>query len=625
MHPCHCLTRFAVSFAFVLLSVPAFAADPPTEPIRYTLRFPSPQSHYVEVEASIPTVGLAETELYMAVWTPGSYLVREYARNVENISAKTLEGKPLTIEKVKKNRWKLTTGGSSSVVVSYRVYCREMGVQTSWIDSGFALLNGAGTYLTLADKKPRAHEVTLVPPPGWLRTITGLPPSPDGQPHHYLAADFDTLLDCPIFAGNPNVYEFVIDGKVHYLVNEGENGVWDGPRSARDVESIVKAARALWGQLPYDKYIFFNLLTESGGGLEHKNSTVLMSSRWNTKTRPAYLGWLDLVSHEFFHAWNVKRLRPIELGPFDYENEVICKSLWLAEGVTSYYDRLLVRRAGLCSVDEYLDGSPPGASAEPGASKNDIEVLQDTPGRLVQPLESASFDAWIKYYRRDENTPNTAISYYTKGAVVGFLLDARVRQATKGTKSLDDVMRLAYDRYSGKVGYTPEQFRATASEVAATDLSPWFFKALESTDELEYAEALAWYGLRFKPIDDDKEKDKAKEKKPPKAWLGLTTRVDNGRLGVTGVKRSTPGFDAGFNVGDEILAIGDERILPEIWARRMDQYRPNERVSILIARRGRLLRLEATFGAEPPSHYKIEPDPKATDEQKAHRKAWLGD
>ena len=607
--------------AFAFLTAPAFAADPPPEPIRYTLRFPAPQSHYVEVEATVPIAGAADFELMMAVWTPGSYLVREYARHVEGVAAKGPDGKHLGVEKVRKNRWKVATGGASSVVVSYRVYCREMGVQTSWIDGGFALLNGAGTFLTLADKKPRPHEVTLLPPPGWLRTITGLPAVPGDQPHRYLAADYDTLLDCPIYAGNPTVYEFVVDGKSHYLVNEGENGVWDGPRSARDVEAIVKAARALWGQLPYDKYIFFNLLTESGGGLEHKNSTVLMSSRWNTRTRPAYLGWLDLVSHEYFHAWNVKRLRPIELGPFDYENEVICKSLWLAEGVTSYYDRLLVRRAGLCSVDEYLEGSPPGGASDADKPRNDIEVLQDTPGRLVQPLESASFDAWIKYYRRDENTPNTAISYYTKGAVVGFLLDARVRKTTNGAKSLDDVMRLAYDRYSGATGYTPEQFRATASEVAGTDLSPWFARALESTDELDYAEALPWYGLRFKPLEDEKDKDKPK--KPAKAWLGLTTRADNGRLAVTVVKRETPGYEAGFNVGDEIVAIGEERIVPEVWSKRMDQYRPNEKVSILIARRGRLLRLEATFGAEPASRFRMEPDPKATDEQKAHRKAWL--
>ena len=603
-------------------AAPLLAADPPVDPIRYTVRFPAPQSHYVEVEAALPAAGKAEVELYIAVWTPGSYLVREYARHVENVAAKGPDGTALAVEKVRKNRWKVATGGASAVTLTYRVYCREMGVQTSWVDSGFALLNGAGTYLTLADKTPRPHEVMLVPPPGWLKSFTGLPDAPGGRSHRYLAPDFDTLLDCPIYLGNPSVYEFQVDGKPHYLVNEGENGVWDGPRSARDVETIVKSARTVWGQIPYDKYIFFNLLTESGGGLEHKNSTVLMSSRWNTKTRPAYLGWLDLVSHEFFHTWNVKRLRPVELGPFDYEDEVISKSLWLAEGVTSYYDRLLVRRAGLCTVEEYLAGSPQGGG-DSEKTVNDIETLQDTPGRLVQPLESASFDAWIKYYRRDENSANTAISYYTKGAVVGFLIDAKVRKATDGARSLDDVMRLAYDRYSGAVGYTPQQFRATASEVAGADLSPWFARALESTDELDYAESLAWYGLRFKSADDEKDKDKSK--KPPKAWLGLTTRAENGRMLVTAVKRGTPGFEAGFNVGDEVLAIGEERVLPEAWSKRMDQYRPNERVSVLVARRGRLTRLEATFAAEPVSKYRMEIDPAATDAQKAHRKAWLGE
>ena len=233
------------------------------------------------------------------------------------------------------------------------------------------------------------------------------------------------------------------------------------PASARDVEAIVRAQKNFWGFLPYEKYVFFNLLTESGGGLEHKNSTVLMSSRWATRTRSSYLGWLNLVSHEFFHTWNVKRLRPVELGPFDYENEVYTPSLWVAEGITSYYDRLLVRRAGLCTVEEYLAGDPPSPGSDAEKSTNDIERLQTTPGRLVQPLESSSFEAWIKFYRRDENTPNTGISYYVKGAVVAFLLDAKIRRATAGKKSLDDVMRLAYERYSGPRGFTAAQFRGT--------------------------------------------------------------------------------------------------------------------------------------------------------------------
>ena len=601
--------------AAVILAGLAAGSASAAEPIRYTVRFPAPQTHYAEVEASIPTGGAGQVELAMPVWTPGSYLVREFARNVEAV-----EAGPHAVAKIRKNRWRVATGGAPSVAVRYRVYCREMGVQTNWVDAGFALLNGAATFLTLADDPgPRPHEVTIVPPPAWANSVTGLPEVPGGAAHRYLAADFDTLVDSPIYVGNPAVYQFEVDGKPHFLVNEGEAGVWDGPTSARDVEAIVREEAKFWGGLPYDKYVFFNLLTESGGGLEHKNSTVLMASRWATKRRKDYLNWLQLVAHEFFHTWNVKRLRPAELGPFEYESEVTSKSLWIAEGLTSYYDRLLIRRAGLSTEAEYLQGDPPppGAEGLPDRPKGDIARLQETPGRLVQPLESASFDAWIKFYRRDENTPNTAISYYTKGAVVGFLLDAEIRRATDGKKSLDDAMRLAYARYSGEQGYTPGEFRAVASEVAGVDLAGWFVRALETTDELDYAPALAWFGLRFRSEEPPKDGKK-------KAWLGLTTQFEAGKFTVTQVKRGTPGFAAGFNVGDEILAIGDERVRSDNWSTRMEQYSPGESASILIARRDRLARLDAMFGVEPGPAWELEVDPKADEAAKARRAAWLG-
>ena len=603
--------------ALALMAATAGAAEPAA--IRYAVKFPDPRTHTIEVEATIPTAGAAAVELMMPVWTPGSYLVREYARNVEDLSAKGPDGKILATAKVRKNRWRVEAGGAASAVVRYKVYCREMSVRTNWVDASFALINGAPTFLTLADGQVRPHEIILSPPKGWLRSITPLPEAPSGKPHHYVAADYDTLVDSPILVGNPAVYEFEVDGKRHYLVNEGESGVWDGSKSARDVEAIVREHRKFWGQLPYDKYVFFNLLVEAGGGLEHKSSTVLMGSRWATRTRKTYLGWLDLVGHEFFHAWNVKRLRPVELGPFDYENEVYTKSLWIAEGLTTYYGPLLVKRAGLADREEFLGGDPEsGPAAE--RSGGPIEQLQTTPGRLVQSLESASFDAWIKYYRPDENSANTAISYYTKGSVVGMLMDAKIRKATNGAKSLDDAMRLAYTRYSGAKGYTPEEFRATVQEVAGVDMKPFFTKALESTEELDYTEAYDWYGLRNKPAKDEKGKPK-----PEKAWLGLTTKADEGRLMVTAVRRGTPGHDAGFNVGDEIIALGENRVRPSQWSDRMEQHKPNEVASVLISRRDRLIRLEATFAAEPPKLWTPEPRPDATEEQKAHLKAWLGE
>jgi len=606
----------------LMTTITAAASEAP--PIRYALRFPAPQTHYVEVEARVPAAGKAEVELMMPVWTPGSYLVREYARGVEELAARKPDGSPLAAAKSRKNRWKVPTGGADEVVVSYRVYGRTMAVQSNWVDASFAMLQGAATFLTLADGVARPHEVVVDPAAGWKQSVTGLPAAPGDRPHHYVAADYDTLVDSPIYAGNPALYEFTVDGVPHVLLNEGEGGLWDGPRSAKDVEAIVRAEKDFWGSLPYDRYVFFNILGESGGGLEHKNSTVLMASRWATRTRPAYLAWLNLVAHEFFHTWNVKRLRPAELGPFDYENEVHTPSLWAAEGITSYYDRLIVRRAGLCTVAEYLAGDPPSAGDD--RTINDVERLQTTPGRLVQPLEESSYDAWIKFYRRDENTPNTQVSYYIKGAVVAFLLDAEIRRATNDAKSLDDAMRLAYTRYSGERGFTAEEFERTAAEVAGVDLSDFFRRALRTTDELDYARACDWFGLRFakdrpaKKAEADKEKEKA-----AKAWLGLTTKTEDGRLIVAHVRRETPGFEAGFNVGDEILGVGEDRIPPAQWAKRLEAFRPGDKLSVLIARRDRFQRLDVVLGQEPARDWTMELTPEATDAQKAHRKAWMGE
>ncbi|WP_165075519.1 M61 family metallopeptidase [Paludisphaera rhizosphaerae] len=597
---------------------------PAAEPIRFAVRFPAPQTHYVQVEARFPTAGKAEIELMMPVWTPGSYLVREYAGKVEDFVAKKPDGTPLETVKSRKNRWKIMTGGAAEVVATYKIYGRTMAVQSNWIDSSFAMLQGAATFMTLADGVARPHEVVVDPAAGWKCSISGLPSGPGGKPNHYVAADYDTLVDSPIYAGSAAVYEFSVDGVPHVLVNEGEGGLWDGPRSAKDVEAIVRAEKAFWGVIPYDRYVFFNILGEAGGGLEHKNSTVLMASRWATRTRPSYLAWLNLVAHEFFHTWNVKRLRPVELGPFDYENEVHTPSLWVAEGITSYYDRLIVRRAGLCTTAEYLAGDPPSAGED--RTINDVERLQTTPGRLVQPLEESSYDAWIKFYRRDENTANTQISYYVKGAVVAFLLDGKIRRATNGAKSLDDVMRLAYSRYSGERGYTPEEFQKTAAEVAGVDLSDFFRRALRSTDELDYAEACSWLGLRFskdRPAKNDK--DKKDDDKGAKAWLGLTTKNEEGRLMVSQIKRDTPGFEAGFNVGDEILGIGEDRIPAGQWNKRIETFKPGDKVSVLIARRDRFQRLEVAFGQEPPRDWTLELLPDADDAQKAHRKSWLGE
>jgi len=575
--------------------------------MHYTLRFPHAQNHYVEVTAELEG---PDPELFLAVWTPGSYLIREYSQHLEGFWARGENGQELQWEKTRKNRWRVQAH-AERIAIGYRLYARTMGVQSNWVENTFALLNGAPTFLALVGSS-RTYEVKLELPAGWAASYCGLESL---GPNHFRARDYDQLVDSPIYAGSPQVHTFEAAGRKHYLVNEGEAGIWNGPESAKAVERIVREYHRMMGVIPYDQYLFFNLLLEAGGGLEHLNSTVLITSRWawdNTEVppleaklnpiprKPNRSNWLDLVSHEYFHLWNVKRLRPRELGPFDYENENYTRTLWVAEGITTYYGPLAVKRARLIDRATYLH-----------FLSREITQLQNTPGRLVQPAETSSYDAWIKLYRQNENSTNTLISYYTKGAVIAWLIDARVRRLTGGGKSLDDAMRLAYQRYSGERGYTSAEFRRSVSEVAGSNLSAWFKQILETTDELNYTEALAWFGLRFAD--------------PPasgKAELGAATKNDSGRLLVTTVPRGTPAFESGLNVDDEILAINGFRVRPDGFDAHLERLTPGDPIQLLVARREQLRTLQVTLGQQSRRVWQLELDPAANPQNLA---AWLRD
>ena len=604
----HLTPRIAVAVAALLLLAARADARAPRrasaddEPLRYTLRFPAPATHYFEVEADVPTSGRDAVELMMAVWTPGSYLVRDFSRHVENVRA---DG---AVSRAAKNRWRVETGGAARITVRYRVYAREMTVRTSWVDADFAMLNGAPTFLTLADRLGAPHEVHIERPEAWTTVETALPAI---GPDRFLAPDFDTLVDSPIVIGNPAGYDFEVRGVPHRLVNVDEGGIWDGARARDDVERLVETQAEFWGQVPYDRYLFLNVIAEAGGGLEHKASTLMITSRWNQRVGDRYLRWLELVSHELFHTWNVKRLRPAALGPFDYERENYTESLWIAEGATSYYDGLLVHRAGLSTRKQYLEG----------LSKM-IDSVQRTPGREVRSLSLASYDAWIRHYRHDENSVNSDISYYSKGAVVSWLLDAHIRGVTDGKRSLDDVMRAAYDRFAGPRGYTPTQFRAVVAEIAGASLDDFFRDAVDGTVELDYSAALAWFGLRFAPPDADAKSTEPKD--PPPGWLGLETKSEHGRLVVRQARRGTPAHAAGLNVGDEIIAIDDYRVRADGLDEREKQYRPGDEATLLIARREALRRMKVKFAEKPRDAWKLEVLPAATPAHKARLDAWLG-
>jgi predicted metalloprotease with PDZ domain len=485
--------------SLLVASITARGAEPPNrnapaaakrEAIIYTVKFPEPAKHSTLIEMLVPTGKRESIDLCMAQWSPGFYRLENYAGRLRTLAARTPDGKQLDIEQPRKNRWRIRTQGAPTVLVSYRLQCEGRSVTTNWVSEEYGLLNGPATFLKLVETGARPHEVRLELPERWKRSITALDPSPDGDAHHYRADDFDTLADSPIVVGNPVVAEFEVAGSKHWVVGFGDVGQWDARRTATDLEKIVRENRRMWGFLPFQKYIYLCAFRPGGGGLEHKNCTLVTTNPSGARNPQGRVRWLSFVSHEYFHAYNAKRLRPAELEAIDYENAPRTSGLWVAEGLTCYYDHLLVTRAGLASAEDHLR-----------TLSSQIKQLQQTPGRLVQSLEQASLDVWTTSFSGIGGGAKT-VSYYIKGPIVGFLLDARIRRATGGKRTLDDVMKLAYKRFSGERGFRAEQFRATAEEVAGTDLRDWFQKAISSTEELDYTEALHWFGLRFAPSED---------------------------------------------------------------------------------------------------------------------------
>ena len=443
-----------------LLSCLGPAASP--EPVVYTLRFPDPSSQVTEIQVTFPTGGSPDLVLMMPVWSPGFYRVQDLAGKVLSLAARGSGGEDLPVQKTAPNRWRIDSRGVAKVEVTYRLHCPDSFVTTNWVSPELLVLNGPATFITALGAMGRPQEIYLEPPPTWAGVATGLAEAGDMNPHHFQAGDYDTLVDSPIVAGDLTVTSFEVAGVPHHLVDVGEREGW------------VEASLPLWGALPYSKYVFLNVFRRGRGGLEHGNSTLLTTGAGTMASPRAYHGWLNFAAHEYFHAFNVKRLRPVELGPFDYEAPPSTPSLWHAEGLTSYYAGLLVVRAGLWTTEDFLAS----LSAQ-------IASLQNSPGRLLQSMEESSLNVWSNSNSGIGAAPTT-VSYYVKGEVVGFLLDARIQVLTGGEASLQDVMRLAYLRYGRDRGFEPEEFRSVAEEVAGQGMAEWFHTVLATTEELDY-------------------------------------------------------------------------------------------------------------------------------------------
>lgn len=617
------LTLFAILFLF---GVSVFAQNGSTD-IAFTVSMPRPHTHLFEIDISIRKHGLvagaAEEELVMPVWTPGSYLVREFERHVQDFAATDATGQPLKWEKINKNTWRVVTNRSRDWHATYKVYANELSVRTSELNSNHGYWNNANLLMYLEGYLKNSSTVRVVAPDVW-KVATGLPGVP-GQRNTFHAENFDVLYDSPFEVSNFKSILFNVKGVPHRIVIDGA-GNYDPERMRRDVQKIVETQMELMGgEIPYRDYTFILHLRSNADGLEHANSTSLGYPRFGftisggdrvVSASPStsaqnldYRGFLSLVSHEFFHLWNVKRIRPDALGPFDYTKENYTKLLWVAEGITDYYSDLTLRRAGLISNDDFIS-----------SAARTFQQLQNTPGRLVQSAEEASFDAWVKFYRPDENTPNSQISYYDKGAILGLLLDLEIRKRTNGAKSLDDVLRALYaDFFNKNRNYTPSDFQRAAETAAGGSLEEFFAKYVRGKEELNYNAGLEAVGLRL-----ERGALGADGKPVERVYLGADLRQEQDRVMVTRVYAGSPAYDQGLNTGDQIIALDNARVTLNFFNARIAEKKPGDLINLTIFRFDELSTLLIKLGGRAEGTYRIVPVPSQTEAQRRMLRSWLG-
>lgn len=567
--------------------------------ISFKVSMPNPATHLLYVEMSVKWAEMpSQTELKMPVWTPGSYLVREYARHVQDFSVRDGNGKELGWRKINKNTWQVDSQGAKELNATYRVYSNELTVRTNELNDEHAFWNNAALLLFIKDQLKAPAKISVEPFGNW-RVATGLPPV-DGEANTFRAENFDVLYDSPFEVSDFKEITFTVRDIPHRFIITGE-GNYDLKAIARDSAKIVEECVKIFGDLPFKDYLFI-LNLRGGGGLEHLNSTALQWGRFNFKPRARYIDFLSLVAHEYFHVWNVKRIRPDALGPFDYENENYTKLLWFAEGGTAYYESVLLRRAGLITDKQMLAGKAAM-----------IADIQSRPGRFQTSLEEASLDAWIKYYRQDENSVNNQISYYDKGEIVNMMLDINIRTASNGARSLDDVMRHLYDEFSKKnKNFSPGDLQKAAEKMSGKSLDDFFAKYVRGRAEIDYDSIVAGIGLKLQADSED-----------GKAYIGADLADDAGRLLIRTVRAGTPAYEQGLNTGDQIVAVDGNRANVAFLNTYISDRKPGDKVRLTIFRFDRLRDIEFELGPNTRQTFAFSAIANATANQKRLYREYL--
>ncbi|MFW5761938.1 MAG: M61 family metallopeptidase [Cyclobacteriaceae bacterium] len=586
----------------VLLLVNIFARAQ-VSAIHYHLSMPEPHTHYFQVSIEYNNPGHDSIHFKMPVWAPGSYLVREFSRNIENFKAYDKDKNLLPVEKTNKNTWQVAAKNQDKVIAEYKVYANEVSVRTSVLNASHGFVSGTSVFMYVDNEIDQPLTLTVEPYTGWEKVSTGLPAVP-GKKFTYQADDYDILADSPLEIGNHQVWEFTAAGVPHQVAMYGD-GNFNKEKLIEGMSKIVEASTAVFGENPNQKYVFIvHNLDNRGGGLEHLNSTAMQVDRWNYQPENGLLSFFGLTAHEYFHLWLVKRLRPLTLGPFNYEKENYTHLLWVMEGFTSYYDELLLYRTGFYKENQYLN-----------KLVRSINSIENRPGNNVQPVAMASFDAWIKAYRPNENSVNTTISYYTKGSVLAALIDMQVIAASKGEKNLDDVLQYLYNKYYKEMdrGITNAELLAAFEKIAGRQFDEFFEKHVYGTEAIDYQKYFDLVG--FKIIDQNEGFGHIDP--------GFSYEEEGGNVIIKEVLEGFPAYRDGVNAGDELLAIDGYRASSRVLDKILATKQPAEEIRFLIARDGLVKEIKVQLTLSHLVNYKIEPVENASRQQLIAREKWL--
>lgn len=568
--------------------------------IEYSVTFPDANKHYARITMSVNASKGEKVIVKMPVWTPGSYKVREFSQHVDRTSY-TSNGTELKPERVDKNTWLCVSNAKGRLSFTYNLYAFDFGVRTSYVDQYKAFLHGPSAFMYFEGMENDDIQIRFSPLESWKNVEMPLP-AIEGKPHTFVCKGYDLLADSPVALGTFDIGTYETAGVPHKVVMIG-TGNYDLKQVTADIKKVTdEEVKMFNGKHPCERYIhFIQNVDEGGGGLEHLNCHTSQVNRWAYSNKDKYRSFLGLVAHEYFHLWNVKRIRPIELGPFDYNTENYTEMLWIAEGITSYCDDLFMRRCGIHTEESYIS-----------ALTGNINRLENQPGKDVMTLAESSKLAWVKAYLSNENSNNVTISYYNKGMLVAWMLDVEILSSTNGAKRIDNVMQTLLETYHEKKGrgFTYDEFVGVCSDVCGKDLSDFFNTYIYTLAPIPYNVYMEKLGLSMTDTKSDK------------ISMGLSTTTSGGKTTISYIHPNGPAAKGGLSVNDELIAFDEWRIHNGA-TDDINRLEPGTEIEVLYSRDGRIYKANVTPETDPSFHYSVVKSEEASETQDSLYKTWI--